>query len=61
MTILKLHLVKSRNSGCGQVLTYRVDLNKGVFQFIPDEKDTQQAPGTSDVSSYQNYSEDEVF
>lgn len=59
--LLKLHLVKSRNSGCGQVLTYRVDLNKGIFQFIPDEKDTQQAPGTSDVSSYQNYSEDEVF
>ena len=59
--LLKLHLVKSRNSGCGQVLTYRVDLNKGIFQFIPDEKDTQQAPGTSDVSSYQTYSEDEVF
>ena len=59
--LLKLHLQKSRNSGSGQVLTYRVDLNKGIFQFIPDEKDTQHAPGTSDVSSYNGYSEDEVF
>ena len=59
--LLKLHLVKSRNSGCGQVLTYRVDLNKGIFQFIPDEKDVSTAPGTTTINTYENYSEDEVF
>lgn len=59
--LLKLHLKKSRNSGCGQVLTYRVDLNKGIFQFIPDEKDVSAAPGTTSINTYENYSEDEVF
>ena len=59
--LLKLHIQKSRNSGSGQILTYRVDLNKGIFQFVPSEKDVQAVPGSSDVSGYDSYSEDEVF
>ena len=55
--LLKLHLIKSRNSGCGQILTYRVDLNRGIFQFIPEEDSNKSA----EVSSNSGYSEDEVF
>ena len=36
---MKLTLVKSRDSENGKVLTYHVDLNKGIFTYVPDEKD----------------------
>ena len=55
--LLKLHLVKSRNSGCGQILTYRTELNKGIFQFIPE----QDSNSNANVSLSSEYSEDEVF
>lgn len=55
--LLKLHLVKSRNSGCGQILTYRTELNRGIFQFIPE----QDSNSNTDVSLSSDYSEDEVF
>lgn len=53
--IMRLHLVKSRDTENGKVLTYRIDLNKGIFQFIPDEKSTPE------VMEQSGYSEDEVF
>lgn len=37
--IMKLHLVKSRDSENGKVLTYHIDLNTGQFIYIPSEKD----------------------
>lgn len=40
--LMKLTLVKSRDSANGKVLTYIVDLNKGLFTFVPDENDLQQ-------------------
>ena len=55
--LLKLHLVKSRNSGCGQILTYRTELNRGIFQFIPE----QDSNSNANVSLPSEYSEDEVF
>lgn len=33
--ILSLHLVKSRDSENGAVINYAVDLNKGIFQYLP--------------------------
>lgn len=36
---MKLTLVKSRDSENGKSLTYKVDLNKGFFVYVPDEKD----------------------
>lgn len=57
--LMKLHLRKSRNSGAGKVLTYKVDLNTGSFTYIPDEKDVQKMQEQG--NSYQSYSEDEVF
>ena len=38
--IMKLTVVKSRDSVNGKVLSYDVDLNKGNFTFIPSEGDT---------------------
>jgi len=37
--IMKITLVKSRDSENGKVLTYCVDLNLGNFVYIPDEND----------------------
>ena len=38
-SILTIDLVKSRDSENGKKLTYKVDFNLGLFQFIPEEKD----------------------
>ena len=40
--LLKLHLVKSRNSVNGKILNYHIDLNKGEFQYIPTEDDEKE-------------------
>lgn len=37
--LMRLQLVKSRDSENGRVLCYNVDLNKGIFNYIPDEND----------------------
>jgi replicative DNA helicase len=53
--LVKLHLVKSRESGANKVLAYRTDFNLGNFTFVPE--DTATAEQVSDAG----YSEDEVF
>lgn len=55
--LFKLHLVKSRDTENGKVLSYKVDLNVGLFQYIPEEGEE----GTSSTSETSGYSEDEVF
>ena len=40
--IIKLNLVKSRDSANGKVLSYLVDFNKGDFTFIPEEVEGEQ-------------------
>ena len=37
--VLTMHLSKARDSGAGSKLKYAIDLDKGVFQFIPNEDD----------------------
>lgn len=37
--ILTLHLVKSRDSETGKILKYAVDLNLGIFTYLPIEDD----------------------
>ena len=41
--VLTLNLVKSRDSGNGAKLQYAIDLNAGIFTFIPDGTDEDQA------------------
>lgn len=37
--VLTMHLAKSRDNGAGVKLKYAIDLDKGVFQFVPNEDD----------------------
>ena len=53
--LMRLHLVKSRDTENGKVITYKVDLNQGIWQYIPDDKSSDANIESS------GYSEDEVF
>lgn len=55
--LMRLHLVKSRNSGANNTLTYKVDLNTGYFQYIPEGDDQTLIQD----SNGNPYTEDEVF
>lgn len=37
-SVLKLHLVKSRDSVNNKCISYKVSFNKGTFEYIPDEQ-----------------------
>lgn len=37
--LMRMQLVKSRDSENGKILSYHVDLNKGLFQFINEDSD----------------------
>lgn len=49
--ILKLHLSKSRNTGSGEILSYKVDLNSGLFSYVA-EGDKSQPVQDSDGVPY---------
>ena len=56
INIMKLSLVKSRDSENEKVISYQVDLNKGNFTYIPDEND---GLGGKSSNEYENrYSND---
>lgn len=38
-SILTLNLAKSRDSETGKSLKYAIDLNRGIFQYVPSDKD----------------------
>lgn len=38
-SILTMHIAKARDSGSGSKLKYAIDLDKGIFSFIPSEDD----------------------
>lgn len=64
--LMLVHITKSRNSGAGQTLTYRIDLNKGYWTYVPDGDNPipqmENAGGyLPEESAYTNYSADEVF
>ena len=60
--LLKMHLTKSRNTGDGKILTYRINLNTGNFNYIAD-KESSSSSEESDSITYgdETYSEDDVF
>lgn len=53
--LMRLHLVKSRDTANGKVLTYRIDLNKGIWQYVPDDQSSEENIQSS------GYTEDDVF
>jgi replicative DNA helicase len=40
--LFKFYIVKARDANAGNMITYRVDLNKGIFEYIPSDKDGVQ-------------------
>lgn len=55
--LMKLHLVKSRDTENGKVLTYKVDFNTGDFRYI-SEGNTDEKPVDSNNTEY---TENDVF
>lgn len=53
-SVMKLVLVKSRDSENGKTLTYNVDLNVGRFTYVPDEDDANGGRTEEDYSSKYN-------
>ena len=49
--IMKITLVKSRDTENGKVLTYCVDLNVGMFRYIPDENDANDGQTEEDYET----------
>ena len=57
--LFKLHLVKSRDTENGKILSYKVDLNTGNFQYIPEAEGEDS--NNSVETETNGYSDDEVF
>ena len=47
--VLTMHLAKSRDNGAGVKLKYAIDLDKGVFQFIPNEDDALEGSSCEEL------------
>ena len=47
--ILSLHLLKSRDSVNNKTLKYAIDLDKGIFQFIPFDSDARDGQGSEEI------------
>lgn len=59
--ILTMYLVKSRYSEQGKKLVYRVDYNKGTFDYIPIESDNTQNTIINDKEyNIEEYSSDDI-
>ena len=57
--LMTMHLVKSRDSANGKDLTYIVDLNRGIFTYVPEEANAVDGEGTEDLrSEFQEEGED---
>lgn len=53
--LMRLHLIKSRDTASGKVLTYKIDLNRGFWTYVPDENSGEENLQES------GYSESDVF
>lgn len=57
--VVKMHLVKSRDSANMKDLSYAVDFDRGIFTFIPTNEDGVTTP--EDIDSLRKEYEDDVF
>ena len=46
---MTLTLAKARDAGSGAKLKYAIDLDKGVFQFVPNEDDALNGSSCNDL------------
>ena len=47
--ILTLNLAKSRDSETGKFLKYAIDLNKGIFTYVPEENNALEGEGAKEL------------
>ena len=47
--VLTLHIAKARDGGSGKKLKYAIDLDKGVFSFMPNEDDALNGSQCDDL------------
>ena len=60
--ILTLNLVKARDSVNGKKLQYAIDLNKGIFQYIPNENSSSAQQISQElVEDFQEAGDDNTF
>lgn len=58
--IIKMHLVKSRDSANMKDLSYAVDFNRGIFTYIPESGNALEGQGAAELLQEYEY-EEEVF
>ena len=59
--VLTMHIAKARDATAGAKLKYAIDLDKGIFDFIPIENDALNGSGCNDLEKeyeYTSYGED---
>lgn len=54
--VLTIHIAKSRDAISGLKLKYAIDLDKGVFSFIPNEEDALGGSGCEELRNEYEYS-----
>ena len=57
--VMTMHLIKSRDSARGSQLKYAIDLNRGIFNFIPVDGDATGGEGTQELKDEYEYAENE--
>lgn len=55
--IMKIHLVKSRDSATGKIFNYKTDLNTGKFIYIPEDEDDDITDGEY-LDDYDDFNDD---
>lgn len=55
--LMRLHLIKSRDTENGKILTYKVDINTGIWTYINEDAEDTQVKDSNDIP----YSESDVF
>ena len=60
--IMTLHIIKARDGGTGKTFSYNIDLDKGIFEYIPEidefEKNQEEEQESFSGYDYINYGED---
>lgn len=59
--LLTLHLIKSRDSANMKNISYLVDLNKGIFTYVPEEDNAINGEGTQELREEFNEVGEDVF
>lgn len=57
--VLSLHLIKSRDSESKRIIQYAIDIDKGVFSYIPNENDALKGKDCETLK--QEYDGEDVF